>query len=87
MPKNILHDHFRNENTYQTNTRVKSIMETIDLLGTANIPKAEMLKKIKEKIKYEVYAHANYMELFTNNLLNGGEIPSFVDRKHADNSQ
>lgn len=74
---------FKNENSYQTRTRIMSIMETIDLLSQqGNLSKQDMLRKIKEKIKYEVYSYSNYIEVFGSNLLNGGEIPSFVDRKH-----
>jgi len=72
---------FRNELTYQTQVRIKSILETVDLLSQASMPKPDMLRKIKEKIKYEVYAYSNYVEIFGTNLLNGGEIPSFIDRK------
>ncbi len=72
---------FKNELAYQTQVRIKSILETVDLLSQANnMQKADMLKKIKEKVKYEIYSYSNYMEIFGTNLLNGGEIPSFIDR-------
>ena len=68
---------FKNELAYQTQVRIKSILETVDLLSQANnMQKADMLKKVK----YEIYSYSNYMEIFGTNLLNGGEIPSFIDR-------
>lgn len=74
----------RNELAYQTQVRIKSILETVDMLAQAgNMPKPDMIRKIKEKIKYEVYSYSNYIELFGTNLLNGGEIPSFIDREKA----
>ena len=73
---------FKNELAYQTQVRIKSILETVDMLAQAgNMQKVDMIKKIKEKIKYEVYSYSNYVELFGTNILNGGEIPSFIDRK------
>mgnify|MGYP003394144007 CR=1 FL=1 len=75
---------FKNELAYQTQVRIKSILETVDMLAQAgNMQKVDMIKKIKEKIKYEVYSYSNYVELFGTNLLNDGEIPSFIDRKES----
>lgn len=80
--KDALKVALRNELSYQTQVRIRSIMETVDMLAQSqNMPKTDMIKKIKEKIKYEVYSYSNYIELFGTNLLNGGEIPSFIDRK------
>jgi len=74
---------YKNENTYKTGVMVRSILETIDLMERTDMPKAEMLKQIKARIKFELYSYSNYMELFVLNLLNGGEIPSFAGRIDA----
>jgi len=76
---------YKNESTYKTGVMVRSILETVDLIEKTDMPKTEMLKQIKAKIKFEFYGYSNYMELFVLNLLNGGEIPSFAGRTDAGN--
>lgn len=74
---------YKNESSYKTGVKVRSILETVDLIEKTTLPKEEMLRQIKAKIKFEFYDYSNYMELFVLNLLNGGEIPSFIGRTDA----